>query len=313
MFCIRKKFEREVGHEYSYYKKHIETRSSDCFGSSGKFKTYSMRNDVQTEDHESIDAVSFLIEGMICNSCANKIEKALLKHSGVSRVFVDLAERYATIHFDPDTIDHGSLKSAIEAVGYTATQRNADVQNNSHILDDKAQTQKLGPYPFFIGIAAALAVVGFYLGLQTLTSDWYNAKMQFIEYRWWIIALSLGLGTQVTLFALMRKKLYGRNITAAKSGLAASGGMSTASMAARCAHYLVPLMPTLGLPFLSGAVAGIARYQTELFMIGVLSNLFGLGIMLRIMYKNGILILKYGFGLSIFSYINNGQQVRKIS
>ncbi|MEW6670684.1 MAG: hypothetical protein AB1427_03225 [Thermodesulfobacteriota bacterium] len=142
-----------------------------------------------------------------------------------------------------------------------------------------------------IGLAAALGVVGFYLGLLTLTSDWSNASVQFGEYRWWIIALSLGLGIQVTLFSAIRKKLFGRNIKVAKSGLAASGGMSTASMAACCAHYLVPLVPVLGLPFLSAAVAGIASYQTEIFMAGVLANLFGLGVMLRLMHKNGILKL----------------------
>jgi len=248
-----------------------------------------MRNDVPIEDHEINDTVSFFIDGMTCMSCVNKLETALLKHPGVSTVFVDLATRSATIHFDPNTVETEKLKSAINAVGYTATERKLDVENNTNKIYDHAIIQKVGTYPFFIGIAAALGVVVFYLGLLTLTSDWYNAKMQFNEYRWWIFALSLGLGTQATLFTFMRKKIFGGNIKAAKSGLAASGGMSTASMAACCGHYLVPLMPALGLPFLSGAVAGIARYQTELFMLGVLSNLFGLGVMFRIMHKNRIL------------------------
>ena len=276
-------------------KRHHVAESHDCCGSSGKPKTHSMRNDVPIEDHEINETVSFFIDGMTCMSCVNKIENALLKHPGVSQVFLDIAAQSAMIHFDTNTIGTEKLKSVIEAVGYIATQSKSDVENNTDTLYDNAQTKKIGPYPLFIGTAAALAVVGFYLGLLTLTSDWYNAKMQFIEYRWWIIALSLGLGTQATLFSFMRKKIFDRNIKAAKSGMAASGGMSTASMAACCAHYLVPLMPALGLPFLSGAVAGIARYQTELLMLGVLSNLIGLGIMLRIMHKNGILNLKHWF------------------
>lgn len=276
-------------------KRHHETKSNVCCGSSGKLKTQSAQKDVPIENHEINETVSFIIDGMTCMSCVNKVENALLKHLGVSLVLVDLSAQSAMIHFDANTIGTEKLKSVIETVGYTATQSKSDVENNTDTLYDNAQTKKIGPYPFFIGIASALAVVGFYLGLLTLTSDWYNAKMQFIEYRWWIIALSLGLGTQATLFSFMRKKIFDRNIKAAKSGLAASGGMSTASMAACCAHYLVPLMPALGLPFLSGAVAGIARYQTELLMLGVLSNLFGLGIMLRIMHKNGILNLKHWF------------------
>lgn len=269
--------------------RHNKNKSTDCCGFSGKLQTNSMQNSAPIEDLELNDTVSFSIDGMTCMSCVNKLETSLLKNPGVNTVFVDLATRSATIHFDPNTVGTEKLKSAINAVGYTATENKLDVGNNTNKLYDHAITQKVGPYPFFIGIAAALGVVVFYLGLLTLTSDWYNARMQFNEYRWWIIALSLGLGTQATLFSFMRNKIFGTNIKAAKSGLAASGGMSTASMAACCAHYLVPLVSALGLPFLSGAVAGIATYQTELFMLGVLSNLFGLGIMLRLMHKNGIL------------------------
>ena len=59
-------------------------------------------------------------------------------------------------------------------------------------------------------------------------------------------------------------------------------------MAARCAHYLVAFLPALGLPFLSAAAAGLGDYQNELLLLGVLSNFFGIGVMLRTMTKNGI-------------------------
>jgi hypothetical protein len=160
-------------------------------------------------------------------------------------------------------------------------------------LDRPIEDRAIGPYPCIIGIAAAIGVVGFYLGLLTLTSDWYNARAQFGEYRWWIIALSLGLGIQVTLYSYMRKRMRKRSLGAAKSWLAASGGMSTASMAACCSHYLVPLLAAVGLPFLSAAAAGIANYQTELFLVGILSNWAGLGIMLRLMQKKGLLDVRH--------------------
>lgn len=160
-------------------------------------------------------------------------------------------------------------------------------------LDRSIEDRAIGPYPCIIGIAAAIGVVGFYMGLLTLTSDWFNARAQFGEYRWWIIALSLGLGIQVTLYSYMRKRMQKGSLGAAKSGLAASGGMSTASMAACCSHYLVPLLAAVGLPFLSAAAAGIANYQTELFLVGILSNLAGLGIMLRLMQKNGFLDVRH--------------------
>ena len=76
---------------------------------------------------------------------------------------------------------------------------------------------------------------------------------------------------------------------AAKCSLAASGGMSTAAMAACCAHYLGILLPALSLPFLSAAAAGLAQYQTWFFVAGVLSNLFGIGLMLRMMVRSGMI------------------------
>lgn len=163
----------------------------------------------------------------------------------------------------------------------------AEIQPDN--LHDRTSNRNPGPYPFFIGIAAALGVLGFFFSLLTLTSDWNNAKMQFEEYRWWIISLSVGLGIQATLFSFLRKQLQRTHMRTAQSSLAASGGMSTASMAACCAHYLVPLLPAMGLPFLSTAVASISEYQSAFFFLGVLSNLFGIGFMLRLMKRNGII------------------------
>jgi hypothetical protein len=89
----------------------------------------------------------------------------------------------------------------------------------------------------------------------------------------------------------------------AKSGLATSGGMSAVSMAACCAHYLVAFLPVLGLTFLSPVVTNLSEYQREFFALGLLANLFGIEIMLRLMEKSGILhfrtlINNLNFGLS---------------
>jgi hypothetical protein len=190
--------------------------------------------------------------------------------------------------------NHGDNKENSLA-GCCGASENLNIENKSDNLDEIINRQRLlsrqvfSPPPLLIGVAAAIAVVGFYLGLITLVSDWYNARMQFEEYRWWILALAAGLGVQATLYSFLRIRLNGKNVKSAKSSLAASGGMSTASMAACCAHYLVAFLPALGLPFLSAAAAGLAEYQTHLFLLGVLSNLFGIGVMLRVMQKNGII------------------------
>ena len=146
-----------------------------------------------------------------------------------------------------------------------------------------------GRKPLVLGIVAALAVIGFYIGLITLNSDWYNAKAQFNDYRWWIVSLAIGLGIQVALFTHMRRMMAAAHLKGAASGMAASGGMSGVAMALCCSHYLAGLLPIIGLPFLSAAVAGLDRYQTQFFFVGVVSNILGMAYMFWVMSKKGLL------------------------
>jgi hypothetical protein len=178
---------------------------------------------------------------------------------------------------------------AISAAGYSvlkSSANNTEVTYESQGLLSK-QTFNLKPYIF--GIATAAGVIGFYFGLLTLVSDGYNAQSQFSEYWGWLITLATGLGIQTTLFVYIRTRFKGKTITAAKPSMADSGGVSTASMAACCAHYVLSFLPALGLPFFSAAAAGFAKYQTEFFFLGVISNSFGIVVMIRTMNKNGLI------------------------
>lgn len=149
----------------------------------------------------------------------------------------------------------------------------------------------LNPRAYLLGVMASVLIVGIYLGMNTLTSDWYFAKIQFSEYRWWIISLAIGIGIQVTLFTLLRVHLRGRKKTAAKSSMAASGGVSVVAMMACCSHYLATLIPLLGISFLSAtAVASLAQYQPHFFLAGLVSCLSGIALMVRMMRKHGMLM-----------------------
>ena len=265
---------------------HKKNNSPVCCSKTEKRKSDSKIN---SSDIDKSTSVYISIDGMTCMSCVNRIENALKNESGVYRVSVNLSNQIASIIYDPDKLTPKDFSKSIEATGYRVVEINEDPE----LITDKIQADssmvKIGPYPFLIGTAAAIGIVAFYLGLLTLVSDWYNAKAQFNDYRWWIIALSFGLGIQATLFSGLRIRLSGKNMKGAKTSMAASGGMSTASMAACCAHYLVAFLPALGLPFLSAAAAGLAEYQTQFFFLGVVSNLFGISIMIRLMLKNNII------------------------
>lgn len=228
---------------------------------------------------------SFSLEGMSCLSCARKIEKALSERPGVKKAQVNFARREAVVSLNKAEASTDDLRAAVEAVGYRLLEKQAENLEEAGVRSERL----MGLRPYLIGVAAATGVVGFYLGLLTLTSDWYNARLEFREYGIWILTLAAGLGVQATLFSLYRAWHKGESMKAAKCTLAASGGMSTTAMAACCAHYLVAFLPALGLPFLSAAAASLAHYQTYFFLAGVLSSLFGIGLMLRMMYKSGMI------------------------
>ena len=247
---------------------------------------------MEKKDNTSINSATTLdIGGMHCESCVGRVETALLRLSGVIEATVDLTEHKARVRYNSAKVDIGDLKASVEAEGY-------------HILDENIKGSELkaeccnespcswfsNRRPYLYGVLASIATVGVYLGMNTLTADWYFARVQFSEYRWWILTLAIGLGIQVTLFTLFRAELRGRKMRAAKSTMAASGGMSATAMMACCSHYLATVVPALGVPFLSAAaVASIAEYQTYFFLAGVLSCLVGIGLMLRMMKRHGMI------------------------
>ena len=184
-------------------------------------------------------------------------------------------------------LDQG--KTTVAAVDYRI---DASVENDRE-TNESCCTQPMrwfaSPRAYLLGILAAFAIVGIYLTMNTLTSNWYFAKVQFSDYRWWIIGLAIGLGTQVTLFTLFRAHLRGQKKTAANSSMAASGGVSVVAMMACCSHYVATVIPLLGISFLSAtAVASLEQYQSYFFLAGVVSCLFGIGLMVRLMRKHGM-------------------------
>ena len=194
------------------------------------------------------------------------------------------------------------MKKAIENQGYTVFEPSA----NETEITVNCCTQPIKwsskPRSYLYGAIAAVAIVGIYLGMNTLTADWYFAKMQFSEYRWWVITLAIGLGVQVTLFTRFRARLRDIKMRAAKSSMAATGGVSAAAMMACCSHYLAVVLPTLGISFLSAsAVASLEQYQAYFFMAGVISSLVGIGLMLRMMEKHGM--VKIATPKSVFTLI----------
>lgn len=270
-------------------KKDTENRflSTDCCGDAGVSED-SLKAHAEIPGSRRAAEVKFSIFGLHCGSCASKVRAALLSIEGVFSADVDLRHTSVRVSYDPRHTDTAALRAAVDAVGYSAEPWRDQATSAATTRAVKWWTR-----PFAWGAVTAMAVISFYLSLITLTSNWSNTVYQFGEYGGWIITLALGLGTQVGLFTHMRKVMHEIRMKDAASGMAVSGGMSGVAMAICCSHYLAAVLPAIGLPFLSGAVAGLVEYQSVFFAVGVVSNLLGIAYLTRLMAKNGLFALGF--------------------
>ncbi|MDP3987546.1 MAG: hypothetical protein Q8P80_00175 [Candidatus Levybacteria bacterium] len=125
------------------------------------------------------------------------------------------------------------------------------------------------------GMLGGLGLLGFYFVILTLVSGWSFTLEQFDDNWYYVIALSAGFGVQIGLYTYLRQAHHKNS-----SGkvVAASGTTSTVAMIACCSHYLVNVLPIIGI---TGFVTIVSQYQTQLFWVGIAANLLGIGYMVR--------------------------------
>lgn len=133
--------------------------------------------------------------------------------------------------------------------------------------------------PVIFGLATAALLLSFYFTILSLVSGGEFTKIQFIDNWYWIISLSLGFGIQIGLFTYLKAM---HKIAVSGKVVAASGTTSTVAMVSCCAHYLVNILPVIGV---SGLAAVIGQYQTELFWLGLISNILGIAYLVRKVIK----------------------------
>ena len=124
--------------------------------------------------------------------------------------------------------------------------------------------------PVIFGVMAMGLLLLLYFTVLYLVSGWYFTKSQFDDNWYWIIGLSVGFGVQIGLFTYIRAL---HKVAVSGKVVASSGTTSTVAMISCCAHYLVNVLPIIGI---SGIAAVIGQYQAELFWLGLISNLLGI-------------------------------------
>lgn len=130
--------------------------------------------------------------------------------------------------------------------------------------------------PILVGLAGMIFMLAIYwIILFIATQDPIHPFSQLEQYRYWMTALILGFGIQMSLFWYIRSG----NHLIGTSTVATGAGTSTVAMAACCAHHLADFLPILSL---SGAAVFLTEYQAYFFLLGILSNILGIMFMVYI-------------------------------
>ena len=139
--------------------------------------------------------------------------------------------------------------------------------------------------PIIFGILGGLSLLSIYFIILSLANSFSHAIEQFVDFWYWIILLVIGFGIQVGLYTFIRASLKAKQMASATAEVTTAGGLSTGAMIACCAHHSTDVLPILGL---SAAALFLSQFQTLFMVIGVLSNLIGINLMLKIIQDNSI-------------------------
>ncbi|MHA3224602.1 heavy metal translocating P-type ATPase [Globicatella sulfidifaciens] len=100
--------------------------------------TFSVENLQKAVDNLGYEMVTqegttqtFAIEGMTCASCAQTIEKAVGKLSGVDKASVNLATEKMQVSYNPSAISVSDVTGAVSNSGYAAVLETTETQDNS--------------------------------------------------------------------------------------------------------------------------------------------------------------------------------------
>ena len=95
--------------------------------------------------------------------------------------------------------------------------------------------------PVFLGVLAGVSLFLFYMSVITFFQGFEFAILNFKSVWYWIVPLVIGFGTQIGLYNSIKH-------TAQMTGtVAVSGGISGGSMIACCSHFLLNIIPIIGL------------------------------------------------------------------
>jgi len=125
------------------------------------------------------------------------------------------------------------------------------------------------------GTLAGAGILIFYISVLTIFQSYGFALSEFNRLWFWLVPLATGFGTQIGLYTSIKHD------ATINGGMAASGTISGGSMVACCSHYLLSIIPIIGITGLTTFTSFLMAYQKAFFSIGILSSIVGITLMLN--------------------------------
>lgn len=209
------------------------------------------------------------IRGMTCLGCVANVQLALSDLPGVHEAEVDLSTKQARVTYDPTVIDRPQMVEAVVKTGYQVEEDAPPTPPPS-----SAQATHHPWRPVFFGLLGMAGLLALYLGLVSLAEGWTHAVELLLEDAWIVGPILAGFGVQMGLYTYLKTVIHAASRgTGALAG--AGGGTSTAAMVACCAHHVTDVLPLLGL---SAAATFLAEYRIPFMLVGLATNLIGIGV-----------------------------------
>lgn len=160
----------------------------------------------------SIQHTQLNIQGMTCQSCANRIEKVLQKKDFIQSAHVNFASETASISFDNQQTNIPELIKLIEKTGFQATlptslqieHINQGTQYRLYLLLLLASPFLLGMFGMLFGTHYLMPAIWLQVGIATIVQTYF--AMPF--YRGAINSLSNGSANMDVLVALGTLSIY---------------------------------------------------------------------------------------------------------
>lgn len=131
------------------------------------------------------------------------------------------------------------------------------------------------------GLIGSVSLLALYFAVMLLArSSVSEALLQLKTVIIWVIPLVLTFGMQVGLYVYIKDCAKKHAISGTQTTV--STATSGTAMLACCAHHLTDILPILGLSILS---TFLAKYQVWFLGIGIASNIVGIAILIKQLYK----------------------------